>query len=248
MSLVSIIMPYYKKKNFINKTINSILNQSYKNFEIILINDEINYDSLNFLKKISKLDSRIHLIENDNNLGAGNSRNKAIEIAKGEYIAFCDCDDLWKSNKLEAQIKFMKTSNFDFCFTAYEIIDENEKIISSRKVKKYIDFNELKKSCDIGLSTVLLKKKILNEKKYRFPDLITKEDYVLWLMLAKDGIQLMGLDENLVKWRKCKNSLSSSTFQKLKDGYKVYRNYLGYGKLKSLFYLINLSINFILKN
>jgi len=139
-------------------------------------------------------------------------------------------------------------SNFDFCFTAYEIIDENEKIVSSRKAKKYIDFNELKKSCDIGLSTVLLKKKILKEKKYRFPDLITKEDYVLWLMLAKDGVQLMGLDENLAKWRKCKNSLSSSTFQKLKDGYKVYRNYLGYGKLKSLFYLINLSINFILKN
>ena len=247
MSLVSIIMPYYKKKIFINKTINSILNQTYKNFEIILINDEVNNDSFNFLKEISDLDPRINLISNNKNLGAGETRNKAIEIAKGEYIAFCDCDDLWKSNKLEMQIEFMKKFNSEFCFTAYEIIDENEKIISSRKARKYIDFSELKNSCDIGLSTVLLKKKILKEKKYRFPNLVTKEDYVLWLMLAKDGIQLMGLDENLAKWRKNKNSLSSSTFQKLKDGYKVYRIYLGYGRLRSIFYLINLSINFILK-
>ena len=247
MSLVSILMPYYKKENYIEKTIKSILNQTYQNFEIILINDEINPQSSEILKKISSLDSRIKLIENEKNLGAGESRNKAINEAKGEYIAFCDCDDLWKPLKLENQLEFMKNSNSKFSYTAYEIINENEKIIGSRKAKNTLNFDQLKFSCDIGLSTVLMKKNIFEEKKYRFPSLVTKEDYVLWLKIAKDGIKMRGVDQILSSWRKSKKSLSSSTIQKLLDGYKVYKIYLGYSRLKSIFYLILLSINFIFK-
>ena len=93
----------------------------------------------------------------------------------------------------------------------------------------------------------MLKKKIFNNKNFRFANLKTKEDYVLWLKLAKFGIQLKGLDLNLVRWRKCKNSLSSSYTQKLKDGFRVYNHYLGYNKVSSLFYLMLLSINFIFK-
>ena len=248
MSLISVIMPYYNKEFFLKKSIQSILDQTHKNFEIILINDEQSVKSCNFLKEISKLDSRIKLFLNEKNLGAGLSRNLGIKKATGEFIAFCDCDDLWKPSKLELQLKFMKNSNLNFSFTAYEIIDQNENIIDTRRADKIIDFNMLKNSCDIGLSTVLIKKKIFEEIKYKFPNLVTKEDYVLWLMLAKDGINLSGLNQNLVSWRKSKNSLSSSTIQKLLDGYKVYRFYLGYGRLKSIICLINLSINFILKN
>jgi len=241
-------MPYYKKDLYIEKTINSILDQTYRNFEIILINDEISKKSADILKKILKLDSRIRLIENKENLGAGESRNKAIENAKGEYIAFCDCDDLWKSSKLEMQLNFMKSLNLNFSYTAYDVIDENEKIISFRKAEDFVNFDKLKNSCDIGLSTVLLKKEIFDEEKYRFPKLITKEDYVLWMLLAKDNVKMMGINQNLTSWRKTKNSLSSSTIQKLLDGYKVYRIYLGYGRFKSIFCLVNLSINFILKS
>ena len=142
----------------------------------------------------------------------------------------------------------MNKLDLNFSFTTYEIIDENEKVIGFRKADHIIDFNKLRDSCDIGLSTVLIKKKIFEEEKYRFPKLITKEDYVLWLKFAKDGVKMMGVDQNLVSWRKSKDSLSSSTVQKLLDGYKVYRLYLGYGRLKSILYLINLSKNFILKN
>ena len=94
---------------------------------------------------------------------------------------------------------------------------------------------------------MLLKRKIFENEQHKFPRLITKEDYVLWMILSKSGIIMNGINQNLTSWRKDKNSLSSSTFQKLLDGYKVYRIYLGYGRLKSLFYLINLSVNFILK-
>ena len=90
MILVSIILPYFKKKEFLEETINSILNQTYKNFEIILIDDEVSLDSKNFLDKISKKDTRIKLIKNEKNLGAGLSRNIAIKYSKGDFIAFID--------------------------------------------------------------------------------------------------------------------------------------------------------------
>ena len=247
MSLVSVIMPYYKKELYIKDSIESILNQSYQNFEIILVNDEIENKNYNFLKVISNLDSRIKLYTNEKNLGAGETRNKAIKISKGEYIAFCDCDDLWKSSKLEIQLQHMKKLNLDFSFTAYEIIDENKKVISFRKAENIINFRKLRNSCDIGLSTVVLKRKIFDKEEHRFPELKTKEDYVLWMKLAKNGIKMTGINQNLTSWRKNKDSLSSSALQKLLDGYKVYRIYLGYGRLKSFFYLINLSVNFILK-
>ena len=105
MSLVSIIMPYYKKEFYVLQSIESILNQTHQSFEIIIINDD--NENIEFIDKFSKLDHRIRVVHNDKNLGAGPSRNKGIKLSKGEYIAFCDCDDLWKNEKLEAQLNFM---------------------------------------------------------------------------------------------------------------------------------------------
>mgnify|MGYP005650132703 FL=1 len=246
MSLVSIIIPYYKKELYLEQSIRSILNQTYQNFEIILINDDP--ENKIFISKFSKLDHRIKLVHNENNLGAGLSRNKGLEIANGEYIAFCDSDDLWKNNKIEFQIELMKRLNFTFSFTGYDIIDENNNFIKSRKAPSYVDFQKLRSSCDIGLSTVMIRKDIFKNVEYRFANLRTKEDYVLWLKLAKDRITMKSIQENLTSWRKSKNSLSSSVIQKIVDGYKVYRIYLKYSRLRSLYHLVILSINFILKN
>jgi teichuronic acid biosynthesis glycosyltransferase TuaG len=246
MSLVSIIIPYYKKELYLEQSIRSILNQTYQNFEIILINDDP--ENKIFISKFSKLDHRIKLVHNENNLGAGLSRNKGLEIANGEYIAFCDSDDLWKNNKIEFQIELMKRLNFTFSFTGYDIIDENNNFIKSRKAPGYVDFQKLRSSCDIGLSTVMIRKDIFKNVEYRFANLRTKEDYVLWLKLAEDKITMKSIQENLTSWRKSKNSLSSSVIQKIVDGYKVYRIYLKYSRLRSLYHLVILSINFILKN
>ena len=141
----------------------------------------------------------------------------------------------------------MKNYNLDFSYTSYDIIDENNIVKGIRKVDFGIDFNKLLNSCNIGLSTVLVSKNIFLNKEYRFAEIKTKEDYVLWLILAKDGVKMVALDEILSSWRKSKNSLSSSIFQKLLDGYRVYRIYLKYSRIKSLFCLIKLSINYILK-
>ena len=247
MDLVSIIIPYYKKKDFISLTIESILKQSYKNFEIIIINDEQTDESNDVLENIKKIDSRISIIKNKYNIGAGYSRNKGIENANGKFLAFCDSDDLWKMNKLENQLKFMKKMDINFSFTSYDVINVLGNKVGNRKAKEKISYKQLLMSCDIGLSTVILEKKIINDFNISFPNIKTKEDYVVWLNLSKKGVNMMGLDESLTSWRKLSNSLSSSAIQKIFDGYKVYRIHLKFNLLKSLFYLFLLSVNFLIK-
>ena len=244
---VSIIIPYFKKELFLSQTINSILNQTFKNFEIIIIDDELSENSEKILKEIYNYDERIFIYKNLSPKGAGNARNFAFQFCKGDYYAFCDSDDLWENNKLEKQINFMKKIKKNFTYTNYFIIDEIGRKLSIRKVKENINYNDLIKSCDIGLSTVVIKNEIFKKDIFRFANLKTKEDYVLWLRLAKNGVELTGLNENLVYWRLTSNSLSSSTIQKLKDGYKVYRDFMNYGRYKSLVLLFNLSVNYLIK-
>ena len=240
-------MTYYKKSEFINASINSILNQSLQQFEIILIDDELSENSFKILENIKKLDTRIKVFKNKKNLGAGQSRNNAINFCQGQYIAFCDCDDLWRHNKLERQIKKMKDFNLEFSFTSYEIINKNDLRIGLREAQDNLSFKQLRNSCDIGLSTVIIKKYIFDNEKFRFGKTKTKEDFILWLLLAKNGVKISGIKECLVSWRKSPGSLSSSSIQKINDGYKVYKDYLGYSRIKSLFFLIILSFNFMLK-
>ena len=247
MTVVSVIMPYYKKEAYIYESVESILNQTFKEFEIIIIDDELTINSSKVLEKIEKLDPKIKIIRNQKNEGAGESRNNAINICRGEYIAFCDCDDLWNSQKLEKQLNFMRDHSVEFSFTSYQIIDNKNLVIEYRKAKDNLNFKELRNSCDIGLSTVMINNKIFQKKNLRFANTKTKEDFILWLLIAKNGIKMFGVKENLVSWRKNSDSLSSDTFQKIIDGYRVYRNYLDYGVIKSLFFLFILSANFILK-
>ena len=134
-------------------------------------------------------------------------------------LAFVDADDLWLKNKLEEQIKFMQDQAITFCHTSYKIINEKGEFLSSRKARNFMTINDLIKSCDIGLSTVLIEKDTIGSNK--FPEIKTKEDFVLWLQLLSKDIRIYGLDKELVLWRKTKNSLSSSLFQKMIDGYKA---------------------------
>ena len=134
--LISIIIPYHRKKKFFVKTINSILNQSYKNFEIIIIYDDENQDELNFIYKLINKNPKIQLIINKKTLGPGLSRNKGISLSKGKYITFCDADDLWSKNKLKIQVKFMRKNRLNFSHSDYFVINNKDVKIGSFKVKK----------------------------------------------------------------------------------------------------------------
>ena len=246
MILVSVIIPYFKKKNFITKTINSIKNQTYKNLEIIIIYDDEDHSDLKFIKKLKNVDDRIKIIVNKKSFGAGRSRNIGINMSKGKFIAFLDADDLWKKNKIELQLKYMIRNNLEISHTNYEILNPKKKNLKIMKAKVIDNCKNLLFSCDIGLSTVMLRKKLIS-KNCQFPNLKTKEDFVLWLMILKKNVKIGSLDKNLTTWRKLNNSLSSSVLQRLKDGFTLYNKYMKFNIFKSFIYLLILSINSLKK-
>ena len=243
--LISIIIPFYQKKNYLEQTIKSIAKQSQKNFELILVYDDPDKSDLPHVLRVLKDIKRKTIIINKKNIGAGPSRNIAILKAKGEFIAFIDADDVWKKHKLKNQLLFMLSNKIKFSFTSYSIINKKNIIIKLIKAKRTIDYNDLIKSCDIGLSTVMVKKDLL--KKNKFPRIKTKEDYILWLKLSKQNIKMMGINQSLVSWRKLDNSLSSSIFQRIKDAFYVYNNFLKFSFIKSIYYISIMSLNFFRK-
>ena len=244
MDLVSVIIPYFKKKKFIYRTLNSVLKQTYKNLEVIIIYDDSDLSDLKFIKKFCKKNKRIKIHLNKKNMGVSKSRNLGVKKSKGKYIAFIDSDDLWKKNKLKTQLDFMRKNKCLISHTDYEIINNKNKILGYMRVKKRLSYNDLIFSCDIGLSTVMISKKL--KSKVLFPNIITKEDYILWLKLSKK-FNIHGIQKNLGFWRKSDSSLSY-TWQKIKDAFTLYSKYEKFNLIKSLFFVLLLSLNFIKKN
>ena len=247
-NLVSVIIPYYKNRAYFEECINSVCSQSYKRKEVFIIYDNEKTDDLKFIRRIISKKKNVTIIVNKKNLGAGLSRNKGINRSKGEFIAFIDSDDIWLKDKLKKQIKFMLSNNVDLSYTSYEIIDEKNKSVGFRESQKNIHYKDLLSDCNIGLSTVIIRKNTKLKNLLNFPKIKTKEDYVLWLKLSKEKIKFMGMKNVLTKWRKRNNSLSSGVYQKLIDGFRVYFVYQKFNFVKSFFYLIILSLNFLKKS
>jgi teichuronic acid biosynthesis glycosyltransferase TuaG len=244
MSLVSVIIPYFKKKEFIFNCINSILKQTYKNFEIIIVNDECSDDSRLILREIANKDSRIRVINNKKNLGPGLSRNIGIKKSNGKFLAFIDADDEWGRNKLKFQVHFMSAKKILFTHTSYFIINNQNKLIGKFNVKKFIKYKDLINSCDIGLSTVMVSSKI--KKEINFCSLKTKEDYVLWLQLSKK-YTLYGINRSNTKWRNLSSSISSSIYRRIIDAFFVYYFFEKFSFIRSILLVLNLSL-FSIKN
>ena len=242
--LISVIIPYYKKKNYIYSTLKSALNQSHKKIEVIIIYDDQDLSDFDHLKKIIKADKRVKIIINKKNQGVSISRNKGIKASKGKFITFLDADDIWNKNKLKFQLNFMRKNKCLISHTDYEIINSKNKILGYMGVKKRLSYNDLIFSCDIGLSTVMISKKL--KSKALFPNMITKEDYILWLKLSK-RFNIYGIQKNLGSWRKSDPSLSYF-WQKIKDAFTLYSKYEKFNLFKSLFFVLLLSLNFIKKS
>jgi len=214
---VTIIIPYKSNLKYLFLALKSVFNQSYKNFKLIIVYDNIYKKDLEkikiFLKKKNYFKKfNIKIIENKKNFGAGESRNIAIRESNSKYIAFLDSDDIWFKNKLKIQIEYMEKNNILFSHTSYNIINSNNKIISCRLAKKKILFQDLITSCDIGLSTVILKSSLLVKNKFLFPKIKTKEDYVLWLKIIRKIKTIRGLNNRLSYYRITEGSLSSNKF------------------------------------
>ena len=246
MELVSVIIPYFRKKKYITETISSVLRQTYEYLEVIIVYDDETKVDLDFINNLKNKDSRIKIITNPLNLGTGESRNIGITNAKGSYIAFVDADDIWDAKKIELQLSYMMSNNYSFTHTSYKIINSENKIVGQRKAKNFENYQSLLGSCDIGLSTVMIKKNIFTND-LKFPNLKTKEDFVLWLKFLKKNYKVFGINTDLTSWRKLNNSLSSSTLQKLIDGFNVYHKFMKFNFIKSLYYLMVLCANYLRK-
>lgn len=251
---VTIIIPYKNNLKYLFPALESIFRQTYKNIKVLIIYDDEDKTDLskikNFLKiankKIRKISAKI--LVNKNNLGAGTSRNIGIKKSTSKYIAFLDSDDLWLKNKLKIQIEFMEKNNHVFSHSSYFVINAEGKRISKREAQPIISLDQLIRSCDIGLSTVIINLSFLRKNKFFFPKIKTKEDYVLWLKISTKLKFIKGIKNNLSYYRKTNNSLSSNKIVSLINGYKVYKNYMHFSLLKSLYFLLILSINSLKKN
>jgi teichuronic acid biosynthesis glycosyltransferase TuaG len=239
MKKVSIIMPYFNKSSFFEEAYHSVLNQNYSNIEIIIIYDDHNLTELSFVKKIINNRKNTILIINKKNYGVGFSRNIGINRSKGFYIAFLDCDDVWKKNKLRNQVNIMNKMKLDFSYTSYSVINEKNNFLYNVPAKDFLTNANLLRSCDIGLSTVMIKRQIL--KKFKFSRMKTKEDYLLWLQISKNDILIYGVKKYLSLWRKCNNSLSSDIFQKIKDAFNIYYRHEKQSFIRTLLSIIVLS-------
>jgi teichuronic acid biosynthesis glycosyltransferase TuaG len=245
VELVSIIIPYFKKKFFFYKSFLSAHNQTYKKKEIIIIYDDTDKSDLSYIRNIIKKYKNTKLIINKKNIGAGLSRNKGIIAAKGKYIAFLDSDDLWDKKKLFNQIQFMKNKNAVFSHTSYKILNEDNIVVGKQIAANNLSYWDLLNSCDIGLSTVVVKKDILLNNL--FPNLKTKEDYALWLKISKNS-KIYGIKKILSSWRKLENSLSGSWYQKLINGFNVYYRQESLNFFVSIYRLSILSFFYIFKS
>lgn len=210
--LVSVIMPAYKTEKYIAESIQSVVNQSYKNWELLIAND----CSPDLLEKIvlpfCKRDSRIHYFKLEKNSGPSAARNLCLEKARGRYIAMLDSNDIWHPQKLEKQLAFMLEKNVCFSFTSFQRINSKSRLISKpvSLPKRVTHSDALKNSCIPNL-TVVLDRACIGNFKFK-PDW-KHEDYILWLSFLEKGITAYCLAEPLAFYRVLKGSLSANKFK-----------------------------------
>ena len=234
--LISIITPTYNCGKFIEETIQSVLNQTYTNWEMIIVDDCSTDNTKEVVEKYVKIDSRIKYFLLENNSGAAVSRTKAMELANGNYIAFLDSDDLWLPNKLEAQLKFMKENNYLFTCTDYEQIDENGNSLNRViKTKFKTDYNGVLLTCPVGNSTVMYNVDKLG--KFAVPNIRKRNDDALWLQILKKEKYIYGMNEVLMKYRIRSNSISSNKLELVKYHWKLYREIEHLSIIRSTFHI-----------
>ncbi|HDR7367087.1 glycosyltransferase family 2 protein [Bacillus toyonensis] len=246
-TMISIIIPTYNAERFILNTINSVKTQTYKNWEIIIIDDCSSDKTLQIVKEQQAIDKRIRIIKLKNNSGAAIARNTGINSSKGKYVAFLDSDDLWLPEKLEKQLAFMQENDIAFSFTSYQIINQDgtptDKFVH---VPEKINYNGLLKNTIIGCLTVMIDVEKLG--KIQMPNIRTRQDTATWLKILKQGHYAYGLDEVLSKYRKVENSISSKKFKMAKMNWKLYREIEGLSIPRSAWCFVNYSLNGIIKH
>ena len=234
--LVSIIIPSFNSEKFISEAIKSVQKQTYKNWELMIV-DDCSFDSTVFIiEQMARLDSRIQFVQLNINSGTGVARNLGLQNCKGRYIAFLDADDLWKPTKLEKQIDLLQNSNVPFTFSFYECIDESGNALNRVvKAPKNLSYKQLFFCNYVGNLTGIYDVNYFG--KIAISSIRKRQDWMLWLTILKKLKHAKPVPESLAYYRIRDNSLSTSKTELLKHNYAVYRQFHGYNTIVSLFYM-----------
>lgn len=242
--LVSIITPSYNSAEFIEETIQSVMNQTYENWEWLITDDLSKDNTVEILKKYNDPRIKLHVLEK--NGGAGNARNKSLERAKGRYIAFLDSDDYWYPDYLKIMTSYMQDHKVELVYCNYSRCDEQLKpILKDFQADKIVTFSNLLKTCRLApVSTMYDTKRV---GKFLFPVKSKREDHVMWLNLLKEIPEGHPVPQTLAKYRMREDSVSRKKKNIIRDQYLVYKDFMGFSTLKSLYYTANWAMNGFIK-
>jgi len=227
--LVSVIMPLYNAEMFVTQAIDSVLNQSHENLELIVVDDASTDDSLKRLGDIK--DQRIKCIRLEKNGGVGKARNEGIRLAQGRFIAFIDADDLWLKDKLSKQIQWMLEKDISFSYSDYYLMNEESSFTHRVSSPRSVTYRTMMKNNYIGCLTAMYDTAMLG--KLYMPERRKRQDWALWLEILTKTDRALGLQTPLAAYRRTENSLSRNKLSLMRENYRFYREVLGYGTLKS---------------
>ncbi|SEQ77141.1 teichuronic acid biosynthesis glycosyltransferase TuaG [Piscibacillus halophilus] len=236
--LVSVITPTYNAEEHIEETIQSVLNQTYDNYEMVIVDDCSKDRTVEIVQSYAQQEPKIKLIQLETNQGAAVARNTAMNYAEGRFIAFLDSDDWWYPEKLEKQVAFMLDTGVAFSFTKYRRMKENGELTQNiSKAPSEVVYTDLLKHCVIGCLTVMLDRDQIGHVQMK--NIRRRQDYALWLTLTKEGYKAYGLPEVLAKYRLGHNTVSSNKLKASKSQWYVYREIEKLNVIKSLYYFVH---------
>lgn len=234
--LVSIITPTYNCSQFIAETIESVLGQTYLNWEMIIVDDCSVDSTQQVVEKYVQQDGRIKYCKLQVNSGAAVARTMGMKLALGRYIAFLDSDDLWLPEKLEKQIVFMRTNNYAFTCTTYEQINESGELLNRViKARRRVNYNRLLLDCPVGNSTVMYD--VSKMGKFEVPNIRKRNDDALWLKMLKKEKYIYGMPDVLMRYRIRSGSISVNKFSLIEYHWRLYREVEHLNVFRSVFHI-----------
>jgi teichuronic acid biosynthesis glycosyltransferase TuaG len=239
---VSVVMPAYNVKAYLEEAVRSVMNQSFQDWELVVVDDASTDETPNILQALAGEEPRLVVERLAKNCGVGYCRNRALELAKGRFVAFLDSDDRWHPEKLARQLAFMQKKESPFTFTAYEVISATGDWLSlAPPVPEQMNYHQLLGNSLIGCSTVILDREQIGE--VRFPEMRTRQDFALWCTLLRDGRTASGLGDVLTQYRLSPSGISKNKWKGARQHWRVYREYLGLGLFKATRHFISYAWN-----
>lgn len=245
-NLVSIITPTYNSAKFIAETIQSVQNQSYNNWEMIIVDDKSVDNTTAIIAQFSSQDQRIKLFQMTSNSGPAKARNVGIANAMGKYMTFLDADDLWFTDFIKNSIDTIKKTAVPFVFSSYKRSNENlEFIYSDFIVPQQVNYTDILKSNSISCLTAFLDVEVLGKKS--MPDILKRQDMGLWLQYLKEIPFAYGIQEPQAIYRIRENSLSRDKSKLLKYQWQFYREVEYLNMVQSLYYIVHWAVRGFMK-